>query len=227
MRRFFFLVVVLFSFFFSALGYAKDDCLAYSDDKVPNSVKKAISSFVTIFAFSRSGKIRIGSGVIIDKNGYILTAGHLFWNNNGEEWVDIFVLRYNCEEYKANLVDFQTSPDIGVLKIDAGYYLPTVALGDYLDINNLKRFNFVYLISAPHGTPNVITRGVLLSFDGYYMRGIVPAQPGSSGGALFNDSGKMIGMIIGCEQLKSKKYSYIKGSGFSFCAGESLSLIHI
>ncbi len=222
------LAVFLFFLFFPFNVYAFG-CINYIDDDVPYSVKKHFSSFVTIYVL-KNKKTLAGSGAIISEDGKIITAGHLFEGFDKKKDT-ILILRYDCSQYEGELLNY-AYPDfidsaIVKIKIKKKESFPPIKMGGTEDIVKLKKFSFVYLFSSPHGEPNTITRGVLISKYSFYkgligvmpyLKAIIPAQPGSSGGPLLNEEGTMIGMIIGCNQIRA---DFFEGDNFYFCTGAS------
>jgi serine protease Do len=151
----------------------------------------------------------LGSGFIIDQEGYILTNSHVV-----EDADEVIVGLIDKRELKAKLVGIDKRSDVALLKISAKN-LPVVTIGDpaKLDVGE-----WVVAIGAPFGFTNSVTQGIV-SAKGRDLPGqnVVPfiqtdvaINPGSSGGPLFNMNGEVVG-------INSQIYSRSGGSmGISF-----------
>jgi putative serine protease PepD len=140
----------------------------------------------------------MGSGVILTKDGYILTNAHVV-----EDADRLEVTLLNGKTYKARLVGGDASHDTALIKIDpAGTALPTVSIGDS---SRLQVGQKVYAIGNPFGLNSTLTTGVISSLgrtlkaeNGRMMENIIQTDaainPGNSGGPLLDSSGKLIGI---------------------------------
>jgi len=153
----------------------------------------------------------LGSGVLVDKRGYILTNNHVIEN------VDkITVTLSDKREFKAILVGADPKTDLAVLKIE-GENLPFATLGDS-DI--LKVGDWAIAVGSPFGLNGTVTVGII-SAKGRSDVDIVDytdliqtdaaINPGNSGGALLNIEGEVIGINTA---IYSKNGGYI-GIGFA------------
>ncbi|HCA26173.1 MAG TPA: hypothetical protein DEP05_00705, partial [Betaproteobacteria bacterium] len=123
----------------------------------------------------------LGSGFIIDSNGYILTNAHVVAGAD-----KIVVNLTDKRQFKAKVIGLDRSTDVALIKIDARH-LPTVALGDSA---SLKVGQWVVAIGAPFGFDNSVTAGIVsakgrsLPDDNYvpFIQTDVPINPGNSGG---------------------------------------------
>ena len=156
--------------------------------------------------FPRERKeIGLGSGVIIDKDGYILTNEHVI---QGAE--EIKVKLPDGREYKAEVKGVDKRSDLAVIKIDA-HNLPVAELGDS---DNLKIGQWVVAIGNPFGfaieSPQpTVTVGVISALHRYLPRigrrerfyddliqTDAAINPGNSGGPLVDLNGKVIGINV-------------------------------
>ncbi|MGD8675687.1 MAG: trypsin-like peptidase domain-containing protein, partial [Desulfobacterales bacterium] len=95
----------------------------------------------------------LGSGFVIDKDGYVVT------NNHVVEGADkIKVVLKDEREYDAKIVGRDPVTDIALLKVDAKDSLPTVALGSS---DSLKVGEWVMAIGSPFGLDNTVTAGIV------------------------------------------------------------------
>jgi len=140
-----------------------------------------------------------GSGFVIDKEGHVVTNYHVV-----EGAQRFFVAFGNMEEsYPAELVGFDKSNDIAVLKVKApNEMLKPVQLGDS---ENLEVGQTAVAIGNPFGLGQTITTGVVSSIGrtiqaekGRIISGLIQTDAainqGNSGGPLFDANGRVIGV---------------------------------
>lgn len=159
----------------------------------------------------------LGSGFIIDEDGYILTNNHVV-----EDAEEIIVRLSDRRELKATVVGTDKRSDIALLKIDADH-LPVVKLGRSED---LKVGEWVMAIGSPFGFDHSVTVGVVsalgrsLPSENYvpYIQTDVAINPGNSGGPLFNLDGEVVGIN---SQIYSRTGGYM---GLSFAIPVSVAL---
>ena len=134
-----------------------------------------------------------GSGVIINKSGYILTNAHVV-----KDLSSIKVTLTDRREYTAKLIGADDKSDIALLKIEASD-LPVATLGNS---GSLKTGEWVVAIGAPFGFENSVTAGIVsaknraLPQENYtpFIQTDVAINPGNSGGPLYNLKGEVIGI---------------------------------
>jgi serine protease Do len=136
----------------------------------------------------------LGSGVIVDPKGFILTANHVIQGAD-----EIKVTLYDKREFTGKIVGTDAMTDIGVIKIDADN-LPTIKMGDS---SKLRVGDSVLAIGTPYGLSQTVTRGIV-SAVGRANVGIADYEdfiqtdaainPGNSGGALVNVRGELVGI---------------------------------
>ena len=135
----------------------------------------------------------MGSGVIVSRDGYILTNAHVVLDAD-----EILVKLYDRRELKAKVIGTDEQTDIALLKIEANN-LPTVTLGSTRD---LKVGEWVMAIGNPFGFDHTVTAGIVSakgrSFvnENYvpFIQTDVAINPGNSGGPLFNTRGEVVGI---------------------------------
>lgn len=152
-----------------------------------------------------------GSGVILSKEGLIVTNHHVI-----EDADEISVRLSNGNEYEAKLVASDAQTDLAVIRIQADDLQPAI-LGDS-DIMSVG--DLVYAIGNPLGSlGGTVTEGILsakdreITIDGQNMTLLQTSaaiNPGNSGGGLFNAKGELIGVV----NAKSSG-SDIEGLGFA------------
>ncbi len=151
----------------------------------------------------------LGSGFIIDHDGYVLT------NNHVVDKADAVLVRLSDRrEFEAKVVGVDPQTDIALLKIDADH-LPVVKIGDS---TKLKVGEWVMAIGTPFGFDHSVSAGVVsalgrsLPSENYvpFIQTDVAINPGNSGGPLFNLDGEVVG-------INSQIYSRTGGfMGLSF-----------
>ncbi len=136
----------------------------------------------------------LGSGVIVDPSGYIITNNHVVTKAD-----EIKVLLSDKRELKAKVVGTDPKTDIAVIKVDA-QSLPTIP---WADSDKLQVGEYVLAIGNPFGLNQTVTMGII-SAVGRANVGIAEYEdfiqtdaainPGNSGGALVNARGELIGV---------------------------------
>lgn len=136
----------------------------------------------------------VGSGVIISKDGYILTNNHVI---KGAQTITVNLA--DGREVKAKVVGADPESDIAVLKVNMNN-LPVAALGDS---NSLKVGELAVAIGNPFGLQQTVTSGVISALGrsinggrGGLIDNLVQTDasinPGNSGGPLVNSHGEVI-----------------------------------
>ena len=138
----------------------------------------------------------LGSGFIIDAQGYIVTNNHVIENAD-----DITVILKNGEEYDAEIVGRDISTDLALIKVAAsGKPLVVAEMGDS---DALRVGQWVVAIGNPFGLGHTVTAGIVSAKGrdevgrGQYTDFIqtdASINPGNSGGPLINMDGKVIGI---------------------------------
>ncbi len=137
----------------------------------------------------------LGSGVIVDTSGYVLT------NNHVVEDADVITVELtDRRQYRAKVIGTDKASDLAVLKVDASS-LPTLALGDS---DSMRVGDLVLAIGNPLGVGQTVTMGIVSgkgrstdvgdgSFEDF-LQTDAPINQGNSGGALINTRGELIGI---------------------------------
>ncbi len=137
----------------------------------------------------------LGSGFIIEKDGFILTNNHVV-----EQTDEIKVMLANGSEYDAEIVGRDPKTDLALIRIEAEEDLKPLPLGDS---EKLEMGDWVLAIGNPFGLDHTLTVGVV-SAKGRRAVGITDYEdfiqtdaainPGNSGGPLINLKGEAIGI---------------------------------
>ncbi len=211
-----------------------DETLAYSDvviqpDEMVNIVEKTVDCVVEIKTeqvvygsiFGQSVSQGAGSGVIVTKDGFIVTNNHVI---DGAE--KITVRLRNGETYDAVIWGVNAKNDLAVIKVEA-QDLPTATFDNS---DNLKVGQTVIAIGNPLGElGGSVTSGIVsalareIKIDNKMMTLIqtdAPVNPGNSGGGLFNMAGELIGVV----NAKSSG-SDVEGIGFAIPSSTAYGIV--
>ncbi|RMF95496.1 MAG: PDZ domain-containing protein, partial [Candidatus Schekmanbacteria bacterium] len=154
--------------------------------------------FFDMYGDNTYRKNALGSGVIINPKGVILTNYHVI-----ERASKIFVTLIDGRKYEAELIGADPKSDIAVIKIiDSKKSFPYVKMGDSSD---LLIGETVIAIGNPFGLSNTVTTGVVSAVgrsintrDKGVFTDLIQTDasinPGNSGGALLNINGELIGI---------------------------------
>ncbi len=139
----------------------------------------------------RSG---VGSGVIVDSEGYVLTNNHVI-----EQADKITVTLNDNSKYDAEVIGRDKQSDLAVLKIEGKDPLPFAQIGDS---EKVQVGDWVLAIGSPFGLSKTVTAGIvsatgrvgLTQIFGDYIQTDAAINPGNSGGPLVNMRGEVIGL---------------------------------
>ena len=158
------------------------------DEELTGIVSKAEPFLVTVEAEDHHlGRMFVGSGVLIDKDGYIITTASVVGDDN-----DIVVRFKNENSYPAEIIGVDRQSGLALLKIEPiDHQTPTFG-----DPRKLKEGSWITVIGNSYDIPSSVNFGV---FSGITDNGLlqlsVQSDPGSSGGAVFNTKGEVIGIL--------------------------------
>ena len=195
--------------------------MAISDDEMIDIIEKVGPSVVNVNTvrlvhdyYMNVVPLRgMGSGIVIDNEGHIMTNNHIV-----EQAEDIEVTMFDGRKFKGKLVGTDPTSDIAVVKVDEGN-LPPAQLGDSNDDTRRRRrpSRSVTRSASCYAGPTV-TVGVISALHrtiqaekGVYENLIqtdAHINPGNSGGPLVNSRGEVIG-------INSANIPFAQGIGFS------------
>jgi serine protease Do len=168
----------------------------------------------------------LGSGMIMDGQGNILTSYHVV---GGATKIEVQLS--NGSRYPATLVGGDPKTDLAVIRINAHESLPAVAFGDS---DKLEVGEWVVAIGHPRGLDQTVTQGIV---SAKHRRGILdptsyqdflqtdaPINPGNSGGPLLNLKGEVIGVnaAIATESGGSEGIGFAVPSNIALHIGKTL-----
>ncbi|MGD9368703.1 MAG: trypsin-like peptidase domain-containing protein, partial [Desulfobacteraceae bacterium] len=136
----------------------------------------------------------LGSGFIIDRNGYIVTNNHVV-----AEADEIKVKLTDGKEFDAEVVGRDSKTDLALIKIKGAEELIPLPLGNSKD---LKVGTWVVAIGSPFGLEQTVTQGIVSAkgrsigagpYDDFIQTD-ASINPGNSGGPLLNLQGEVVGI---------------------------------
>jgi len=197
------------------------------------AVANTKNSIVTIKVVKANGtKDVVGTGVIVDERGLIVTNKHVVGKG-----VNIFVCLADKTELAGDVLMSEGRFDLAVVRVKAGKSLPALRLAPTQD---LMVGEDVIAIGHPYGYVNTVSRGIISAVDreitlptGDVLNGLIQTDasinPGNSGGPLLNINGELIGINVALregahgiafainsgtvEKVLSKHFSAFKVSG--------------
>ena len=200
-----------------------------SDEILINAVEKISKSVVNIASvrmiqdqifrvFPVEG---VGSGVIIDKRGYILTNNHVV-----EESERLRITLSDGRIFNGKVVGADEATDLAVVKIEPKEDIPVAALGDS---DKLKMGQIVIAVGNPFGLTGgpTVTSGIVSSLNRSIQTqtGVLELiqtdaaiNPGNSGGPLVNTAGAVIA-------INTAKMPYAQGIGFAVPISTAKSIL--
>lgn len=155
-----------------------------------------------------------GSGIIISKDGYILTNNHVV-----EDMDEIQIKLTDNREFPAELIGRDPKTDIALLKVDTDD-LPISILGNS---DNIHIGEWVLAFGSPLGLTSTVTAGIVSAIGRNvsilgggdaienFIQTDAAINPGNSGGALVNINGE----VIGVNSAIATRTNYYMGYGFA------------
>lgn len=137
----------------------------------------------------------LGSGVIVDASGVIVTNNHVV-----EGAQDLRVVLSDRREFEAELLLADERTDLAVLKIDAGEPVPVLP---YDEAGDSEVGDLVLAIGNPFGVGQTVTSGIVSALArtdvgitdyAFFIQTDAAVNPGNSGGALVDMDGELIGV---------------------------------
>lgn len=147
------------------------------------------------FGDSPSGEsVNVGAGVILSKDGYILTNHHVI-----EDAEEIEVQFIDGSKFSGHLIGVDDKTDLALLRVNSDRELPTAVLGDS---DKLEVGEWVIAVGSPFGLPQSVSVGIVSALSRNlgqgpyddYIQTDASINPGSSGGPLSNSRGEIIGI---------------------------------
>lgn len=154
-----------------------------------------------------------GSGIILAEDGTFVTCFHVIEDANF-----INVKTKNGDKYKVTGFKYlNPEDDIAILTIKTTKKFVPFTVSDSSNVNVGEN---IYTISNPIGLKFVFSSGMINQFDKKEIQYSAPSSPGSSGGALFDSNGRLLGMI-------ASQYNPSKAQNINFAIQNSVFLPHL
>lgn len=200
----------------SKTGLTTSEVAAKASPSVVEIVTEVTSTQYGMFGGTYTSQAA-GSGIIISKDGYIITNNHVVEDANS-----ITVTTYDNKQYNATLVGTDPASDIAVIKIDADEELSAATVGDS---SKLQAGDTAVVIGNPLGTlGGTVTDGIISSpsremvINNQSMELIqtnAEINSGNSGGGLFDGNGNLVGIVNAKDSGTTSSGTVIEGIGFA------------
>lgn len=165
----------------------------FSQDLTPEQIYEKVNDcVVVILSYDFDGNLsKQGSGVVISDKGWVVTNYHVFAECEKVE------IKHNDKTISySDIIGVDVEKDILILKIDENIF-PTISISND---DNLKVGQRVYAIGSPLGMENSLSEGLISGLRNVskenrnYIQITAGVSPGSSGGAVVNSKGELIGI---------------------------------
>lgn len=181
------------------------------------------------------GMTGIGTGIIMSKDGYIVTNAHVIYDDEyGYGEASSVQIQMSDEEttYDARIVAYDKEADIAVLKIDADNLTPA----EFGDSSSCEVGEMVVAIGNPLGLQfqNTVTCGIISALDRKVtindntmtlIQTDTAINNGNSGGPLINSSGQVIGINSAKMSSTYSGEATVEGIGFAIPMSEAKSIV--
>ena len=214
----------------SGVELKTDGSYMYTRDLV-NAVRDSVVYIETYIEYrGQKTQYAAASGIIISKDGYVVTNDHVVANGTS------FTVKVNTtdpetgisesETYNAELCGTDSDTDLAVLKINGVSDLPAAKLGDS---DQLRLGDDVIAIGNPLGYETSVSKGIISGLNRQVDTGRraltsiqtdAPINSGNSGGALFNTYGEVVGIVN-----EKRVDNYAENVGFAITINEAKEVI--
>jgi hypothetical protein len=178
--------IILFTAILNTSVFAQKELSA---DKIFDKVNNSV---VVVLAYDGKGNLYQGSGIVINDEGYVVTNYHVCKDANK------FEINHYKKAYKdAQIIKQDPDKDIAVLVVP-NFPLTPIKIGSS---DALKPGQRIYAIGSPEGYENSISEGIISgvrhdSNGNEVIQMTAPITEGSSGGAVVNSKGELVGMSM-------------------------------
>lgn len=163
----------------------------------------------------------LGSGIIVDENGYILTNNHVISGFSEDE---ITVIAYNGEQYRrVKVIGIDPNTDLAVIKIEGEGFFPA----EFGNSEEVRVGDWVIAIGSPFGYQQTVSTGIISAkgrthvipfvlpfiYEDFFQTDAA-INPGNSGGPLVN----LRGEVIGVNTAIATRSGGFQGVGFAISA---------
>lgn len=197
MRLFILTIAILFAIDVQATSYAKIFKKVDPSVVVIHTQERVVVQGTTGFLQKTAGGL--GSGVVISKDGLIITAAHVVQVSD-----KVYIEFTDGKKYPAHVISSSAIADVSLVKLEL---LPDkLSVAKLGDSDKIEIGDEVFVIGAPYGIGHTLTTGYL---SGRRMESILDSQlglveflqtdaainRGNSGGPLFNRAGEVVGIV--------------------------------
>lgn len=167
------------------------DCISQelTSEQIYENVNDAV---VVVISYDFNGNMaNQGSGVVLNDKGYVVTNYHVF-----AECERLEIKHYDKIIRYTDIIGADVEKDILILKIEDNTF-PSIPMAD---VANLKVGQRVYAIGSPLGLENSMSEGIISGLRNVdelrrnFIQITASISPGSSGGAVVNSKGELIGI---------------------------------
>ena len=198
-----------------------------SSISVSNTVVYGMDDFMNFFGIPREQKqTSLGSGVLMDSEGYVLTNSHVV-----EGAREVLITLIDKRQFRAKLIGHDQKTDLALLQIrNDAHAVPSglkpLTLGDS---DSVRIAEPVFAVGNPFGLQHTVTAGIISAknrtigmgpFDNF-LQTDASINPGNSGGPLFN----LKGQVIGINSVIFSKTGQSGGLGFAIPANEAKTVL--
>lgn len=182
MKKIYFYLIL---FLFIRINYSQNDLPA---DQIYDNVNNSV---VVVIAYDKKDNMYQGSGVVLSSSGYIATNYHVCSD------ADRIEIKHFTQQIKnPEIVYKDENKDILILKVNENLFTPIIIGAS----TNLRQGQRIYAIGSPEGYENSISEGIISGFrienNVNLIQMTAPITDGSSGGAVVNSRGELIGLSV-------------------------------
>ena len=202
-----------------------DDSSSYSNDlstSFSGSLIDKLDKQVVFISAYDGDKGSSGSGFFVSKNGYIMTNAHVVDGSDR-----LYVTTLDGDRIKAEIIDSNAKLDLALIKlVTVKKNFPANRIGNS---NNLRKGQPIIMIGNPLGAryEHTVLTGIISGFNRHNgsIQLSIPSYPGSSGSPVFNNRGRVIG-VMRARAVDSKTSTYkIKKEEVTFTSYEGVENI--
>lgn len=168
----------------------------------------------------------LGSGFLIDKEGYILTNNHVV-----HQATEVMVTLWDKRQFKARIVGKDPKTDLALIQIRTPEKTtpPNLVFEPLADSDAIRIAETVFAVGNPFGLQHTVTIGIISAknrtvgmgpFDNF-LQTDAAINPGNSGGPLFNSKGE----VVGINTMIFSRTQQSAGIGFAIPVNEAKRLL--
>jgi serine protease Do len=188
--------------------------------EIQNAQNKEVNNLKTKITDTPIPFRTAGTGFMIDGKGFLITNAHIVRNSR-----NIFVINSDNEQFRANLVFTDVNKDIAILKITDADFKPITSLPYGIRKASTDVAEPVYTLGFPRNEI-VYSEGYLSAKTGFNGDTLscqlgIAANPGNSGGPVFNQDGEVVG-ILSTKETQAEGVAFAIQSKYIFDVVDAL-----